>query len=278
MEKFWADREQMGGFERNVFRDMARFDQATAQAVAGRGEEADQREGRFEPPPERGRPGANLLALARDDVDEALARLPKATMWDVDRVVEPGRATVGKDKAKALRAAEEAAARARGLDAVNRPWGLAQSRRHRDPGRERGRREEAAGRGGRAGAKLPADRDYYRGWVAAAVVAYDEPAAFHLVDGFTDADRFNEAVVRMIDRLADTDPARAEGLFAKLRPVAQLDPIDGPTRPRVQAGGGRPGEGRGRRRERPRTRRTGCSGWPGWPRWSRPRTGRGPGG
>jgi RNA polymerase sigma factor (sigma-70 family) len=224
METLWADREQMGGFERNVFSDMARYDPATARRW--RDEEKKRTNGKTdltrlldEAELER-----DLLALARDDLDELLARLPKRSQWDVDRVATLARKLLAVDKARALRAAEEAAVRARALDPGERPWGLA---RAGDVAIRAG--NEAGGRKLLAeavelAAKLPADKDYYRGWVAAAVVAHDEPAAFRLIEPIADADRFNEAVQEMVSRLADTDPDRAEGLFTRLRPGRNSSP------------------------------------------------------
>jgi len=217
MEKLWADREQMGGFERNVFRDMARFDPATARRW--RDEEKKRTGGKVDLTRllDEADLEQNLLALAREDLDELLARLPKGNRWDVDRVAKLAGQLLVVDKAKALRAAEEAAVRARALDPGERPWGLAHAG---DVAIRAG--NEAGGKklfaeAVELAARFPEDKDYYRGWVAAAAVPHDEPAAFRLIDKIADADRFNEAVGAMVGRLAETDPDRAEALFAKLR-------------------------------------------------------------
>jgi uncharacterized GH25 family protein len=220
MEKLWADREQMGGFERNVFRDMCRFDPATARRW--RDEEKKRTNGKVdltrfldEADLER-----NLLAMARTDLDEALARLPKEDRLDVQRVIDLAERLLVEDKAKALRAAEEAAVRARALEPADRPWPLA-------------RAADVAIRAGNAAGgkkllaeavdlanKLPTDdrNQYFRGLVAAAVVVHDEPAAFKLIEGLGDPDTYNRALAGMVARLADADPKRAEAPFERFRP------------------------------------------------------------
>lgn len=220
MEKLWADREQMGGYERNVFRDMCRFDPATARRW--RDEEKKRTNGKVdlthfldEADLER-----NLLAMARTDLDEALARLPKKNQWDVGQVIDLAERLLADDKAKALRVAEEAAVRARALEPADRPWPLA-------------RAGDVAIRAGNAAGgkkllaeavdlanKLPADNrnQYFRGLVAVAVVVHDEPAAYKLIKGFANADTYNRALAGMVARLADADPKRAEAQFGKFRP------------------------------------------------------------
>jgi hypothetical protein len=226
MEKLWADREQMGGFERNVFRDMCRFDPTTARRW--RDEEKKRTNGRIdltrfldEADLER-----NLLAMARTDLDEALARLPRKDRRDVGQVIDLAERLLAEDKAKALRAAEEAAVRARALEPADRPLPLA-------------RAGDVAIRAGNAAGgkkllaeavdlatKLPATdlREYYQTRVAATVVVHDELAAFQLVDGYTNPDSYNWAVAMMAARLADTDPKRAESLFSRFRPGRDSSP------------------------------------------------------
>jgi uncharacterized GH25 family protein len=220
MEKLWADREQMGGYERNVFRDMCRFDPATARRW--RDEEKKRTNGKVdlthfldEADLER-----NLLAMARTDLDEALARLPRKDRRDVGQVIDLAERLLAEDKAKALRAAEEAAVRARALEPADRPWSLA-------------RAGDVAIRAGNAAGgkkllaeavdlanKLPTDdrNQYLRGLVAAAVVVHDESAAHKLIEGFANADTYNRALAGMVARLADADPKRAEAQFDKFRP------------------------------------------------------------
>jgi RNA polymerase sigma factor (sigma-70 family) len=220
MEKLWADREHLGGFEKNVFRDMARFDPETAKRW--RDAEKERTGGKVDHTRllDEVELDRTLPALARDDLDEALARIPKTDRWQVSRVLTLAEQLLGEDKTKALRAAEEAAVRARALDPAERPSSLA---RAGDLGIRAG---NAAG-----GKKLVAEavelatklpdgerHEYYRGLVAAAVVAHDEPAAHQLIDGFGDPDRYNGALAGMVARLADTDPKRAEALFEKFRP------------------------------------------------------------
>jgi hypothetical protein len=220
MEKLWADREQMGGFERNVFRDMCRFDPATARRW--RDEEKKRTNGKVDLTRflDEAEPEHNLLAMARTDLDEALARLANKDRRDVGRVIDLAERLLVEDKAKALRAAEEAAVRARALEPVDRPWPLARAG------------DVAIRAGNTAGGKklvaeavdlankLPTDdrSRYYRGLVAAAVVVHDEPAAFKLIERFGDPDTYNRALAGMVARLADADPKRAEALFGKFRP------------------------------------------------------------
>jgi hypothetical protein len=168
----------------------------------------------------------NLLAMARTDLDEALARLPKKDRRDVGQVIDLAERLLAEDKAKALRAAEEAAVRARALEPADRPWPLA-------------RAGDVAIRAGNAvgGKKLIAEavdlasnlqttelREYYRTRVAAAVVAHDELAAFQLIDGYTNPDSYNWAVATMAARLAEKEPRRAESLFSRFRPGRDSSP------------------------------------------------------
>jgi RNA polymerase sigma factor (sigma-70 family) len=220
MEKLWADREHLGGFEKNVFSDMARFDPGTARRW--RDTEKERTGGKVDHTPllDEVELDRTLPALARADLDEALARIPKTDRWQVSRILTLAEQLLGEDRAKALRAAEEAAVRARALDPAERPWSLA---RAGDLGIRAG---NAAG-----GKKLIAEaielatklpdgerHEYYRGLVAAAVAAHDESAAHKLIDGFGDPDRYNRALAGMVARLADTDPKRAEALFGRFRP------------------------------------------------------------
>lgn len=115
LEMLWADREHLGEYERSVLRDMARFDPATARKW--RDEEKTRSGGkndltRFLDEVERERP---LLDTARTDIDEALARIP-ANDGQEREILSLGEQLLAVDRAKALRAAEEVAVRARGLN------------------------------------------------------------------------------------------------------------------------------------------------------------------
>jgi RNA polymerase sigma factor (sigma-70 family) len=219
LEMLWADREHLGGFENNVFRAMTRFDPATA-AKWRDATKASERAALSRKLADAERERA-LLPTARADVDEALALIPNGKdRWAVRRLVELGEALLPHDRAKALRVAEEAAVRARGLDPLDRAWLLAQAG------------SLAAGAGNSDGGqklvveaadligKLPADErhSYYRGHVAGALAAFDEPAALKLAEPIADPDTYNRALGHIIDRLARTDPKRAEALFGKFRP------------------------------------------------------------
>src|SRR2546421_3981163 len=117
----------MGGFERNVFSDMARFDPATARRW--RDEEKKRTGGKVDLTRllDKAELDRNLLPLARTDLDEALGRLPKTDRWDVNHLITLAKQLLPEDRAKALRAAEEAAVRARALDPAERPWPLARA-------------------------------------------------------------------------------------------------------------------------------------------------------
>jgi RNA polymerase sigma factor (sigma-70 family) len=221
LERLWAERAHTGGYERNVFSYMARFDPAAArkwqdEEKTRTGGKADY--SRFLAAAEQER---TRLELAAEDLDEALAQIPKGKgRWDVDPVLNLGEHFLKTDKAKALRAAEEAAARARALDPADRAWVLA---RVGDlavrSGNAAGGKKLIAEAADLAG-KLPADANHRhtRDEVAALVAPHDEPAAHRLIEPFTDPDNYSWALAGMIDRIAETDPDRAEALLPKLRP------------------------------------------------------------
>lgn len=228
LQMLWNDRDQLGGYERNVFRAMARFDPKTAGQW--RDEEKKRSGGkvdltRFLDEADR---ESGLLAAARQDIDEALARIPATDRWQLNSVLTLGEQLLKTDKTKALRAAEEAAVRTRVLDAPERPWPLA-------------RAGDLAVRAGNAAGgkkllaeaadlvtKLPADErnNYYRGLVAASLGPHDLPAARKLIDGFGDPHQFNRALALMVGRLAKTDPDAAERLLADFRPSNDFSSCD----------------------------------------------------
>jgi hypothetical protein len=140
----------------------------------------------------------------------------------VQPVLKLGAELLATDKAKALRAAEEAAVRARALGPLYRGWILALAG------------DLAIKAGNAAGGKKllaeaaeltgqqPADREHsqFRNEVAFALAPHDEAAALRLIDGYADPDEYSWALAGIIDRLAAVNPDRAEALLVKLRPQA----------------------------------------------------------
>jgi RNA polymerase sigma factor (sigma-70 family) len=220
LETLWADRDLLGGYERSVFRDMARFDPVTAKQW--RDDEKKRTGGkndysRFLNEVERER---TLLATAREDLDEALASIPKTDRWDVIQVIAIGEKLLKVDKAKALRAAEEAAARARSLDPADRLWPLA---RAGDlavrAGNEAGGKKLLAEAAKLApGLLVGQQHSYYLGLVAASIAPHDEPAAHKLIESYSDSGSYNQALHLMVERLAETNPIAAEAILKNFRP------------------------------------------------------------
>jgi hypothetical protein len=221
LERLWAERAHLGGFERNVFRAMARFDPATARKW--RDDEKTRTKGKvnFTKQLDEEEREKKLARLAGEDLDEALALIPHGKgRWDVDSLLDLGEQFLKSDKAKALRTAEEAAARARALSPGDRAWVLARVgdlavRAGNTDGGKKLLAEAADLIGG-----LPADdrHRHTRSLVAALVAPHDEPRAHRLIDGYRDADDYSWALAGMIDRIAERDPDRAEALLPKLRP------------------------------------------------------------
>ena len=190
--------------------------------VAGRGEARTKGKSDFTKLLNEAERDRTLLKIAREDVDEALALVPAGKdQWALRQLIALGHDLLAHDKPKALRVAEEAVVRARRWTRTCGPWLLAQAG------------DLAVKAGNAAGGKkvlteaaelvlqLAKDErnNYYRGLVAAEMVVHDEAAAHKLIDGVADASQYNRALCMFIDRLAEVDPKRAEGLLAKLRPT-----------------------------------------------------------
>ncbi|MBO0700864.1 MAG: carboxypeptidase regulatory-like domain-containing protein, partial [Zavarzinella sp.] len=221
LERLWAEREHLGGYERNVFSGMARFDPDTARKW--RDEEKERTGGKTDYTrllnnEEREQ---TIRKKANDDIDEALALYPKAKRsWDIRPVLKLGEDFLATDKAKALRAAEEAAVRARALDPGDRAWILALAGDLAVKAGNAAGGKKLLSEAAELAGKLPMDgrNNLNRKEVAAALAPHDESAALRLIDVHTEPDNYSWALAGVIDGLAEKDPDRAEALLPKMRP------------------------------------------------------------
>src|SRR5262249_42256700 len=170
---------------------------------------------------EAARSAVSLVKAAKDAPDEADAVLkPMAGMDGFRAVCSLASQLLSDSPEKALRVAEEAVARARGLEEAERSWALAQAGElvFRAGKKDAGRKiiEEAA--------KLAeplafADLDgYRRGMVAVRVALYDPAKCRAMIDPMKQAMDFNRWLAQACPRAAEHDLATAKKWFADFRP------------------------------------------------------------
>jgi hypothetical protein len=163
----------------------------------------------------------DLVKIAKDDVDEALALLkPQAGSEGFRAVCNLCGELLPLAPEKALRVAEEAVVRARGLEQAERTWALGQAGelvfRAGKPAVGRKLIEEAAKLAAPMGT---ADLDgYRRGMVASRVALYDPAAARKLIDPIKDAREFNRYLAQACVRAAEQDLATVKKWFGEFRP------------------------------------------------------------
>jgi hypothetical protein len=217
----WQNRGAAGDNGKSTLRAMARLDMAIARKW--RDEEKARTDGKVDLTGEleavvRDR---DLLKTAKEDVDEAVALLKPLTGFDGFRAVSNlcgELLPVAPEQAR--RVAEEAVVRARGLEQVDRAWGLAQAGElvFRAGKQEMGRKliEEAVKLAAPLGT---AELDVYRrGIVASRVALYDPAACRKMIDSIKDAREFNRYLAQACVRAAEHDLATAKKWFGDFRP------------------------------------------------------------
>ena len=216
LQKMWDTRDDFG-LGGTAVREMAKFDPAAARKWAGgnpnlvRLVNAAERE-------------KTLLETARQDIDEAVASLPKGGgRAEFHEVVGLGRRLLASDPAKAARVAEEAVIRARQIEIPHKVWALADAGELAYRAGNRVGGEKILREAGNLAAKLPADgRDmnaFSRGHAAARLAPVDWPAAKALLDALKDHNEFNRHLDAAADQVARTDPTRAEKVLSQFRPA-----------------------------------------------------------
>ena len=221
LETMWSNRVAAGDDGKLVIRAMAHFDLATARKW--RDEEKARTSGKVDltSEVEAADRDHTLLKTAKDDPDEAVALVkPVDGVKGFLEVHALAVQLMSDAPDKALRVAEEAVARARGLEEDQRTWALAQAGElvWRAGKKDAGRKliEEAA--------KLAeplafADYDgFRRGMVSCRVALYDPAGCRKMIDPMKDARDFNRWLAPACARLADSDPSLAKKWFADFRP------------------------------------------------------------
>jgi protocatechuate 3,4-dioxygenase beta subunit len=221
LTRMWAERVNAGDDGKGPLRAMARLDFAAAKRWAA--EEKARTGGKADLAPlldlEGG--GRPLVAVARDDPDEAVALLQGAGGAEGFRAVcNLAERLLPDVPDAALRLAEEAVVRARGMAASDRAWALAQAGElvFRAGKTDTGRKliEEAAG------LVEPLGHDgldgYLRGMVACRVALYDAARARKMIDPIKQATAFNRYLAQACVRLAGRDLPTAKGWLADFRP------------------------------------------------------------
>lgn len=227
LEALWANRVAANDGGQLVLRAMARLDPDTARKW--RDEEKRRTGGRNDLTPslEAGLRDRTLLATACGDADEAVALLKSVGGTDGFRAVCKLATDLLPDAPdKALRVAEEAVARARGFEQVDRVWALAWAGElvYRAGRKDAGRKliEEAAAAAG------PLDfwglDAYRRGMVACRVALYDPAKARAMIDPMTKVSDFNRWLRQCCLRRAEVDLPMAKKWLADLRPVDNNSP------------------------------------------------------
>jgi hypothetical protein len=217
----WENRVAAGDNGKSTLRAMARLDAATARKW--RDEEKTRTGGKSDLTAEleAATRDLELLKTAKEDADEAVALLKPITGIEGFRAVCSLAEQLLRDAPdKALRVAEEAVTRARGLEEAQRAWALAQAGelvfRAGKPDAGRKVIEEAA--------KLSeplafAELDgYRRGMVASRVALYDPTACRKMIDPMKVASDFNRWLAQACARVAEHDLATVEKWFADFRP------------------------------------------------------------
>jgi hypothetical protein len=221
LEALWTNRTAANDDGKLVLRAMATFDPPTARKW--RDEEKARTGGAVDLTPEIAAVDRErtLLATAKDDPDEAVALLKEAGGRDGFRAVcrlagqllpdAPGRA---------LRVAEEAVVRARGMPEADRPWALAEAGElvvragKTDAGRklieEAARLVEPLGFDGLDG--------YRRGMVACRLARFDPTRCRALIDPIQQASEFNRYLALACPRVAEADLPLARKWLADFRP------------------------------------------------------------
>jgi hypothetical protein len=221
LETMWANRVAAGDDGKLVIRAMAKFDPPTARKW--RDEEKTRTNGTINLTSEietadRER---TLLKTAKEDPDEAVALLRPVTGVEGFRsVCALARQLIADSPDKSLRIAEEAVARARGLDEDQRTRTLAQAGElvwlagKKDAGRKL--IEQAAALAEPLGY---ADLDgYRRGMVACRVALYDPAECRKMIDPIKEAREFNRYLAQACSRLAESDLPLARKWLADFRP------------------------------------------------------------
>jgi hypothetical protein len=221
LETMWANRVAAGDDGKVAVQAMAMLDPATARKW--RDEEKVRTGGKVDLASEiesadRER---TLLAAAREDPDEAIALLTTATGTEGFRAVCKLTGQLLPDAPdKAVRLAEEAVVRARGMPEASRPWALAQAGElvFRAGSKDSGRKliEEAA--------KLvePLGFDgldgYCRGMVACRLALFDPARCRALIDPIQQAGEFNRYLAQACPRAAEADLQLVKRWLADFRP------------------------------------------------------------
>ncbi|QJW99976.1 MSCRAMM family protein [Frigoriglobus tundricola] len=217
----WENRVAANDDGKSTLRAMARLDPATARKW--RDEEKTRTGGKSDLTGEleaavRDR---DWLKIAKEDADEAVALLKPLTKHEGFRAVcELAGQLLPDAPDNALRVAEEAVARARGMDEADRAWTLAQAGelvfRAGKPDAGRKLIEEAVKRVEPLGG---GDRNaFLRGTVACRVALYDPAACRKLIDPIKGASEFNRHLAQACARVAEHDLATAKKWFAEFRP------------------------------------------------------------
>jgi RNA polymerase sigma factor (sigma-70 family) len=221
LERMWAERARAGDDGKLVLRAMIRTDFETAKQWAA--EEKARTGGKVNLSPllDEGGGGRPLIEVARDDPEEAVALLRSAGGAEGFRTLCGLAGQQLPDAPRpALRLAEEAVTRARGMDQSARPWALAQAGElvYRAGKEDAGRKliEEAAklaeplGHDGMGG--------FTRGMVACRVVLYDPAKARQMIDPIRDPREFNRWLAQACVRLAERDLSLAKKWLDDFRP------------------------------------------------------------
>jgi RNA polymerase sigma factor (sigma-70 family) len=217
----WQNRVAANDNGRSTLRAMARLDVATARKW--RDEEKARTGGKVDlmTDLEAVAREDNLLATAKGDADEAVALLKSRTGIDGFRAVcDLCGELLPVAPEQALRVAEEAVVRARGIEQAERTWALAQAGelvyRAGKPAVGRKLIEEAAKLAEPLGT---AELDgYRRGMVASRVALYDPAACRKIIDPIKDAREFNRHLAQACVRAAEHDLATAKKWFGEFRP------------------------------------------------------------
>jgi protocatechuate 3,4-dioxygenase beta subunit len=221
LRAMWQNRVAAEDDGKSTVRAMTRIDVATARKWVD--EEKKRTDGKTDLSGEieaalRDR---DLLKTATEDVDEAIAVLkPVGDVEGFRQVCALAERLLPDAPDKAARLAEEAVARARGLEEAQRLWTLAQAGelvfRAGNPAGGRKLIEEAV----KLAAPVGTDGldSYRRGMVACRVALYDPAVARKMIDPIKEASEFNRWLAQGCVRAATHDLPTAKKWFAEFRP------------------------------------------------------------
>ena len=221
LTRLWDTHEALGAGGTAV-ELMARIDLATAKKWSDEEKKRSGGKTDFTSQIDRALRQKTLFATAREDIDEALAVIGALKGADGAReATRVGRRMLAVDRAKALRLAEEAVAKARQCEPPEQISALVEAGDLAVRAGAAGGKKIITEAGERATKLTPDEHGGYShaiGLAAANLAPHDWPKAEALLAKLNDPFDYNRYLSAAVDRIARTDPERARKLLDRFKP------------------------------------------------------------